>query len=86
LGHETGVNSVVIHPSGKWIASTEGNKPVVRLWAMPTGDALAALPYADFLNRLRRLTNVRIVPDKKSANGYRVQWAPDSGWEKAPNW
>jgi WD40 repeat protein len=86
LGHQSGVSSIAVDPSGKWIVSAETSNPIVRLWPMPKGESLAALSLSDFLNRVRSLTNVRIVPDDKSSNGYRIQYASFSRWDKVPNW
>jgi serine/threonine protein kinase/WD40 repeat protein len=84
MGHQTPVNSVIVHPSGKWIASTEGGRPCVRLWPMPHGQPIAGLSHTDFLGYLKRITNVRIVPDKNSSNGYKIQYALFPGLGQAP--
>src|SRR5262249_41532944 len=72
IGHQNHVADVAVDPSGKWIASTELNKPVVRLWPMPEGSPLQTLPHQELLDRLRKLTNIRVVVDKNSSTGYRV--------------
>jgi len=39
-----------------------------------------------FLERLRALTNVRIVEDENALSGYRVDVGPFPGWETVPSW
>jgi len=36
--------------------------------------------------RLRAVTNLRVVPDEQSANGYRIEIGPFPGWAKVPEW
>lgn len=86
LGDEGRVAAVAVDPGGQWIASSEANAPVVRLWPMPEGLPLQTLSYDEFLDRLRSLTNVRIKADKTAPNGYSIRYAPFPGWDKAPNW
>jgi hypothetical protein len=38
------------------------------------------------LQRLRGLTNLRVVPDESSGTGYRVEIGPFPGWRNAPTW
>jgi WD40 repeat protein len=86
FGSERAVWEVAVDPAGKWIASAERQKAVVSLWSMPQGKPFHTLPHYEFLNRLRALTNVRVVEDKNSSIGYRVEYAPFAGWEKVPTW
>ena len=74
---------VAVDPSGQWIASN-GNG--LRLWPTPEGKPFQTLPYDEFLNRLRDLTNMRVVANKNSLNGYDMEYAPFPGWEHAPTW
>ena len=80
LGHQTQVGDVAVDPTGRWIASTEFFKGVVRLWPMPKAEPLQTLPHEKLMNRLRQLTNVRVVADKNSSTGYRVEFSPFPGW------
>lgn len=84
-GHER-LRAVAVHPDRHWIATAEGSKPILLLWPMPVGKPLHTLPYDELLKRLRALTNVRVVTDENSSTGYRIQFDPFPGWEKAPNW
>ncbi len=84
LGHGTTVHDVVVHPGGQWIASTASDS-VIRLWQMPQGKPLNSLPYNEFLNHLRAMTNVRAVANTNSPSGYELQYQPLSGWAKIQN-
>jgi WD40 repeat protein len=80
IGHEGHIADVAVHPDGLWIASTEFSNSEVRLWKMPVGKPFHSLPYDEFLTRLKLLTNTRIVADKKSPAGYRIEYRRLSGW------
>jgi serine/threonine protein kinase/WD40 repeat protein len=86
MGHKGIVGDVAVDPNAKWIASTDVSNAEVRLWPMPKGKPFTSLSYTEFLNRLRALTNVRAIPDKNSATGYRVIYTPFPGWQKVPSW
>jgi WD40 repeat protein len=83
LGHERMVWDVAVHPNGQWIASasTDGT---VRLWPMPQGQPFHTLPYDELLERLRSLTNYRIVEDEEAPSGYRLDFEPFEGWNREP--
>ena len=53
---------------------------------MPNGVPLHTLPREEFLDRLRALTNLRVVPDDLAPNGYRVEVGPFHGWRVVPIW
>ncbi len=53
---------------------------------MPSGTPFRTLPYGEILDRLRSLTNLRVVPDEKSDTGYRVEIGPFTGWKAMPTW
>ena len=84
-GHSRGVTSVAVSPDGKWIASASADESI-RLWPMPAGLPLHALPYDQLLGKLRELTNLRVVPNPASATGYKLEPGPFPGWAKAPEW
>ena len=58
----------------------------MRIWPMPSGTPFQALPYEELLERLRALTNLRVVKDEDSPTGYGVEPGPSPGWEKLPTW
>ena len=86
-GHEGTVFSLAVSPDGEWIASG-GHDGAVRLWPMPDLDRppLHTLPYEELLEKLRALTNLRVVPDNQSATGYRVVPGSFSGWKTVSTW
>jgi WD40 repeat protein len=85
LGHR-GRCSVAVSRDGRWIVSGSGVDATIRLWAMPdlTAPPLHSVPYREFLDRMSKLTNLRVVPDEESATGYRLDRAPFPGWETLP--
>jgi WD40 repeat protein len=84
-GHELEVSSIAVSPDGKWIASGSQDG-TIRLWPMPEGPPFHTLPYEEVLERIRALTNLRVVPDESSGTGYRVEIGPFPGWKTAPQW
>jgi WD40 repeat protein len=85
FSHEAYVRSAVVSPDARWIASA-GDDGKIRLWPMLEGTPFHTLPYEELLDRLRTVTNVRVVEDEASSTGYRVDYAPFPGWEKVPEW
>ena len=53
---------------------------------MPQGKPFHTLPYEEFLDRLRTLTNLRVVPDEENPSEYRYDYEPFPGWETLPTW
>lgn len=80
FGHEGPIRDVAIHPNGKWILSSALNNPTARLWRMPEGKPLQTLSTREFQDFIRKMTNVRVVADKHSPGGYRIEFAPFPGW------
>jgi WD40 repeat protein len=80
LGHSGTVKDIVVDPRGRWFASMEFGD-TIRLWPIPHGKPVNSLSYNEFLNYLREQTNVRVVVDKDSPSGYRIQYQPFSGWK-----
>jgi serine/threonine protein kinase/WD40 repeat protein len=83
LGHEGPIGGVDVDRSGHWIASSSEDR-TVRLWPMPEGPPFHALPHADLLDRLRLLTNYRLVADAAAPGGYRITFEPFMGWNSQP--
>jgi WD40 repeat protein len=84
-GHTLEVTSVSVSPDGKWIASGSQDG-TIRLWPMPMGKPFHTVPYEEILERIRALTNLRVVPDQSSDTGYRVEIGHFPGWKKLPDW
>jgi WD40 repeat protein len=87
FGHEGNVMTVAVSPDGHWIASG-GNDGTVRVWPMPdlSKPPLHSLPHEKLLAKLRSLTNLRVIEDVSSPNGYKLDVRPFPGWEKIPEW
>jgi WD40 repeat protein len=85
LGHQGAIWTVDVSADDRWIGSA-GDDGDVRLWLMPEGRPFHTLPYREFIDRLRSLTNVRVVEDQDSPTGYRLDADPFPGWETAPAW
>jgi WD40 repeat protein len=83
IGHQAPVWGVRVDPTGRLVASTSRDG-TVRIWPMPEGQPLHTWPRDAFLDRLRSLTNVRIVPDASAASGYRPTFLPFQGWGREP--
>jgi WD40 repeat protein len=86
MGHAGAVWSLQADPGGRWFVSA-GNDGTARVWPMPEGQPFHTLPPREFLDRLRALTNYRIVDDPASPGGYRLDFEPFTGWNrKPPTW
>ena len=85
IGHQAPIWGVRVDPTGRFVASTGDG--TVRIWPMPEGQPLHIWPHDALLDKLRSLTNVRIVPDASSATGYRTTFLPFQGWgPEPPTW
>ena len=86
MGHAGAVWGLQAEPEGRWFVSA-GNDGTARVWPMPEGQPFHTLPRSELLNRLRALTNYRIVDDPASASGYRLDFESFTGWNrKPPTW
>ncbi len=84
-GHEVEIWSVAVSPDAEWIASGSRDG-TIRLWPLPEGTPIHTLPCEALLERIRGLTNLRVVPDESSGTGYRVEIGPFPGWKALPSW
>jgi WD40 repeat protein/DNA-binding winged helix-turn-helix (wHTH) protein len=88
FGHKGEISDIAVAPDGKWIASA-GQDGTIRLWPMPSSGEVApfnTLSYEEILERIRGLTNLRVVSDPTSATGHRVEIGPFPGWKGVPAW
>jgi WD40 repeat protein/serine/threonine protein kinase/class 3 adenylate cyclase len=84
LGHTGTIHALAIDPTGHWIASASDE--TIRLWPMPdlNQPPLHTLPREELLAKLRQLTNLRVVPDDSSPDGFRLDVGPFPGWRTMP--
>jgi len=88
VGHEGPVQHVAVSPDLRWVATTGANDDTLRLWPMPdlSQPPLHTLPHAELLAKLRSLTNLKVVRDPDSPNGWKVELGPFPGWQTVPTW
>ena len=86
MGHEGTVVGLQLEPGGRWIASG-GDDGTVRMWPMPEGQPFHTLSHDELLERLRAVTNYRVVEDAATPGGYRLDFEPFKGWKgEPPRW
>ena len=81
------INGFEVSPDGRWIV-TWGQSETIRLWPMPdlSKPPLHTLPPKELVEKLKTLTNLRVVADEESNTGWRLDIDPFPGWEEVPSW
>jgi WD40 repeat protein len=79
------ITSLQIDPRGHWITAVT-NDGEVGYWPVPRGRPLHDRPLAEFLAILRAQTNLRVIVDPGSAEGYRESTLDFPGWRTVPVW
>ena len=79
------VSNLWIDPRGYWIAAITG-KGHLSYWPVPRGRPLHDRPLDEFLDLLRAQTNIRVVTDPDSPEGYREISTEFTGWDTVPGW
>jgi WD40 repeat protein len=78
------VSALTVSPDGRWIAAGHADG-AIRLWPVPDLDAtpILDLPRPEFLETLRRRTNLRAIPHPQKPPGWYLIKAvePFQGWE-----
>ena len=87
LGHDTSILCLAIDPLGRWIASG-GQDGTLRLWPMPdlSKPPLHTLPREELIEKLKTLTNLRVIHDEGSPTGWTLTHDPFPGWAEVPTW
>jgi hypothetical protein len=73
-------------PDSRWVAF--GLESPSRLWPMPdlSKPPLHTLPHDELIAKLHSLTNLRVVRDKESSTGWKIEVGPFPGWAEVPTW
>lgn len=85
LGHEGLVFEVAFAFDDQQILSA-GVDGTIRVWPVPEGRPFDTLSYEELLDRLRSVTNYRVVEDASTSTGYRLEAEPFKGWAEVPEW
>jgi WD domain, G-beta repeat len=87
FGHKGAVRGLGFSADGRWLVSASEDR-TIRLWAVPdvSETPFQKRPYEAVLEVLRSKTNLRVVPDTRSPNGWKVEVGPFPGWKNVPAW
>jgi WD40 repeat protein len=85
FGHLGVIYSVAISPDGRWIASGSQDA-TVRLWRVPTGTPLQALPLPRFLEVMRQNCPYVYHKDPNASGGFDAEYRSFGGWDDFPEY
>jgi WD40 repeat protein len=87
LGHDSRITGLEFSPDGRSLASA-GMGGRVHVWPVPdlSKPPLDALPLRELLAKLDTHTNVRMIRDETSPNGWRIDIGPFPGWAEMPEY
>jgi WD40 repeat protein len=82
LGHEGHVRTVAVSPDSRWIVSATQSE--IRLWPMPdlTSVPIHTLPTEEFVRELHAKTNLRVLEDSETNEGWRLEPIPLPVWKE----
>ncbi len=83
--HEAAVTALTFSPDGRRIASADQGG-TVRVWNVPdlTNRPLQGLAHDELMAKLDAFTNLRVVRDEDSADGWIIETGSFPGWELVP--
>jgi len=87
LGHEASVTGLAFSADGRRLASSD-RVGEIRVWSVPdiSMQPFHTLPLTKLKRELDTITNLRVIRDASSSNGWRTEIGPFPGWETVPNW
>ncbi len=87
VGHKGAIDKIAISPDLRWIVTT-GEDQTLRLWPLPdlSKPPLHTLPHDELLEKLRSLTNIRVIRDRSLPDGWKIEVGPFPGWARNPGW
>jgi WD40 repeat protein len=85
IGHEEWVTSVKVSPDSNFIMAI-AQDGMMRTWPVPKGPPLHTRALDELLDILYAQTNMRVIVDEESPDGYRVEYEVFDCWDSPPNW
>jgi WD40 repeat protein len=88
VADQHGLHEFELSPDARWIAAVRLGSPNIELWPVPdlSRPPLYSLPHDQLLERLRTLTNLRVVEHPEAPDLWAYDLEPFPGWETVPEW
>ena len=88
VGPEAGLGFPSFSPGADRFAVGYGDGSI---WLHPVPDLDSpplnfSTPHDEFVARIKSFTNIRAVRDPNSETGWKLDYEPFPGWERAPEW